>query len=57
MTPDVNETAGQAADEFAFSRDRELTTPMQEGYREMAEEARDLAESNLPAAAETLSKW
>jgi hypothetical protein len=50
MTPDVNETA----DETTFSRDRELATLMQEGYREMAEETLDLAESNLPAAAETL---
>ena len=41
----------------ACLRDRELATLMQEGYREMADESRDLAESNLPAAAETLPEW
>ena len=38
-------------------RDRELAALMQDGYREMAAESLDLAESSLPAATETLPEW
>lgn len=41
----------------ALMRDRELAMLMEEGYREMAEEARTLAEGSLSAAAETLPEW
>lgn len=41
----------------ACLRDRELAMLMEEGYREMAEEARTLAEGSLSAAAETLPEW
>ena len=38
-------------------RDQELALLMEEGYREMADEARTMAEASLPAAAETLPEW
>ena len=38
-------------------RARELAALMREGYREMADEALDMAENNLPSAAETLPEW
>ena len=41
----------------ALMRDREMALLMEEGYREMAEEARTLAEGSLSAAAETLPEW
>jgi hypothetical protein len=41
----------------ALMRDRELAMLMEEGYREMADEARVLAESSLSVAAETLPEW
>ena len=42
---------------IACLRDRELAALMQDGYREMAGESLNLAESNLPAATETLPEW
>jgi hypothetical protein len=41
----------------ALMRDRELAMLMEEGYREIADESRSLAEGSLPAAAETLPEW
>lgn len=41
----------------ALMRDRELALLMEEGYREMADEALALAESSLSAAAETVPEW
>jgi len=42
---------------IACLRERELAALMEEGYREMAEENLSVAESSLPAAAETLPEW
>jgi hypothetical protein len=41
----------------ALMRDRELALLMEEGYREMADEAHALAEGSLSAAAETVPEW
>jgi hypothetical protein len=41
----------------ALMRDRELALLMEEGYREMADEAHTLAEGCLSAAAETVPEW
>lgn len=41
----------------ACLRERDLAALMEEGYREMAEESHNLAESNLPAVVETLPEW
>jgi len=41
----------------ALMRDRELAMLMEEGYREMADEALILAEGSLSATAETLPEW
>lgn len=41
----------------ACLRDHESAMLMEEGYREMAQEARTLAEGSLSAAAETLPEW
>jgi hypothetical protein len=41
----------------ALMRDREMALLMEEGYREMADEARALAESSLSVATETLPEW
>ena len=42
---------------IALMRDHESALLMEEGYREMAGEARTLAEGSLSAAAETLPEW
>jgi hypothetical protein len=42
---------------ISLMRDREMAVLMEEGYREMADEACTLAEGSLSAAAETLPEW
>lgn len=41
----------------ACLRDHETAALMEEGYRELAEEALAIAEGSLPAAVETLPEW
>jgi hypothetical protein len=41
----------------ALMRDRDLALLMEEGYRELADEAHTLAEGSFAAAAETVPEW